>query len=300
VYLLDDVPALPGPAVYCRPDLARRRILVSWEELRMLEAVLLFAGGVLAGSVGGLLGIGGGIILMPLLRFPVGLSPAYAAGTCVLAVAFTSLGGSYRHYRLGHVGLRPLVSVITAGALATIVFSVAFQYLATRERWLDLGLGLVFSLVSLRMIIEVLWKKTSGPSTGNADSRAGPGLGGTTFQKAVIGATGGMLPGLLGIGTGVILVPSFAYALGAPIKVAVGSSLACFSVNALISASAKLAQGFVRLDIALPVCLGTLVGANWGATLNKRFPSALIRLLFGVVFLYVSLKFILTSFEVRI
>ena len=122
--------------------------------------------------------------------------------------------------------------------------------------------------------------------------------------EAVLLFAGGILTGsvggLLGIGGGVILVPSFAYVLGAPIKVAVGSSLACFSVNALISSSIKLIQGFVRLDIALPVCLGTLVGANWGATLSKRFPSAVIRLLFGVVFFYVSLKFILASFEVRI
>jgi uncharacterized membrane protein YfcA len=266
----------------------------------MLEAVLLFAGGVLAGGLGGLLGIGGGVVLMPLLRFPIGLSPAYAAGTCVVAVAFTSRGGSYQHYRIGHLEPRGLVPVIAAGALATIIFSLVFPYLAARERWLDLGLGLVFSLVSLRMIIEALRRRPASPASGSEGSSAAPGLEGTVLQKTIIGATGGMLPGLLGIGTGVILVPSFAYVLGAPIKVAVGSSLACFSINALISSSVKLAQGFVRLDIAVPVCLGTLVGATWGASLNKRSPSALIRLLFGVVFLYVSLKFILMSFEVPI
>ncbi|MGD2154300.1 MAG: TSUP family transporter, partial [Gemmatimonadales bacterium] len=67
---------------------------------------LLLSGGLLAGALGGLLGIGGGIVLMPLLRFVIGLEPAYAAGTCVVAVFFTTLGGSYRHYRLGHLNVR--------------------------------------------------------------------------------------------------------------------------------------------------------------------------------------------------
>ena len=65
--------------------------------------LFLVFGGIMAGMLGGLLGIGGGILLMPILRFIVGLDPAYAAGTCVVAVFFTTLGGSLKHFKLGHI-----------------------------------------------------------------------------------------------------------------------------------------------------------------------------------------------------
>ncbi|MFC1706059.1 TSUP family transporter [Planctomycetota bacterium] len=77
----------------------------------MTEAVVLVLVGLGAGGLGGLLGIGGGIVLMPVLRFGVGLPPAIAAGTCVFAVFFTTLGGSFRHHRLGHLNVRSVVPV---------------------------------------------------------------------------------------------------------------------------------------------------------------------------------------------
>ena len=115
---------------------------------------MLTAVGFLAGVLGGLLGIGGGIVMMPILRLVVGLSPALAAGTCIVPVFFTSLGGSFRHYKLGHINFKSIVPVILAGVLATVVFSIVFLYFTERQSWLDLGTGLVFSLVSLRMIVE--------------------------------------------------------------------------------------------------------------------------------------------------
>jgi uncharacterized membrane protein YfcA len=262
----------------------------------MTDVSLLFAGGLLAGVLGGLLGIGGGVVLMPLLRFVVGLSPAYAAGTCIVAVFFTTLGGSYRHYRLGHVRARPLVPVILAGAATTVVFSLLFEPLARHEHWLDLGFGIVFTAISIRMITEGLRHFSRGTGDGSARGE----FGGSLLGKFSIGGLAGILPGLLGIGTGVVLVPAFNLLLHASIKVAVASSLVCFSFNALISSAFKIAQGFTRLEVALPICVSAVIGANIGAILNKRFASNVVKLLFGLLFFYVSLKFILSAFEVNI
>ena len=104
------------------------------------------------------------------------------------------------------------------------------------------------------------------------------------------------MPGLLGIGTGVILVPAFNLMLGVPIKIAMACSLTCFSFNAFISSLFKFAQGFIDLKLALPICAGTLLGANLGAILNKWFASNVVRVLFGLVFLYISFKFIISFF----
>ncbi|MDP8205369.1 MAG: sulfite exporter TauE/SafE family protein [Candidatus Electryonea clarkiae] len=262
----------------------------------IFDYVLLFSGGLLAGSLGGLLGIGGGIVLMPLLRYGFGLSPVFAAGTCVVAVFFTTLGGSYRHHRLGHLEFRPIVPIIISGVLTASIFSLLFGYVSKHDHWLDMGIGIVFSLISVRMIVEgirSLDRKNKTQSTGNK-------IDGTLAQKISIGGLAGVLPGLLGIGTGGILVPAFTFLLKAPVKTAVAASLACFCCNAFVSSVFKYVQGFVELSLVIPVCLGTVIGANLGAMLNKRFPSGGIKLLFGLVFTYVSLKFIMSSFAVKI
>jgi uncharacterized membrane protein YfcA len=252
------------------------------------ELLILLGVGLVAGTLGGLLGLGGGIVLMPFLRLGLGLSPLQAAGTCVLAVFFTTLGGSYRHFRLGHVRFKPIAAVVVAGVVAVIIASLAFPHLATRGRWLDLGIGLVFSLIAVRMLLEGI----PGLLKPRADAIATAAISGPLPARLGIGAAAGALPGLLGIGTGGILVPAFTFLLKAPIKAAIGASLVCFCLNSLISSSFKLAQGFVELSVALPVCLGTLVGANLGAVMNGRMSSGLIKFVFGIVFGYVALKFV--------
>ena len=111
------------------------------------DILLLFSGGLLAGTLGGLLGIGGGIIIMPLLRFVFWLPPAHAAGNCILAVFFTTVGGGYRHYKLGNIRLKSIVPVIISGAIACGVFSLLFTQLTKQDHWLDFGIGLVFFLI---------------------------------------------------------------------------------------------------------------------------------------------------------
>jgi uncharacterized protein len=257
--------------------------------------LILLGGGILAGILGGLLGIGGGIVLMPILRFFVGLSPTVSAGTCIAAVFFTTIGGSFRHYKLRHVNIRSILPVIIAGGISTILFSMVFLYFTQREGWLDLGTGMVFSLISLRMIIEGL----SDLTRNKVKEGIGSKIGGSIWGKLTIGGIAGILPGLLGIGTGAILVPAFALFLKAPIKIAIGSSLACFSVNAFFSSLLKFFQGFVYVPVALPICLGTLIGSNVGAVLNKRFPSSVLKVLFGIAFSYVSYQYILFFFQGR-
>ncbi|MFH1418182.1 MAG: sulfite exporter TauE/SafE family protein [Planctomycetota bacterium] len=253
--------------------------------------------GLVAGTLGGLLGIGGGIVLIPFLRFCVGLSPAHAAGTCVVAVFCTTLSGSYRHHKLGHVDIRSILPVVIAGVIATTIFSFVFLWMAERGRWLDLGTGLVFCLISARMIIEGLFELRGGGAVPQADTNR---MRGSLVHRLAIGTAGGVLPGLLGIGTGGIMVPAFTLVLKAPIKTAIGCSLTCFAANALISSAFKYSQGYVDLNVAGPACVGTLAGAYLGATLNRKFPSAGLKMMFGSVFAYVSLKFMLSFSGVRI
>jgi len=250
--------------------------------------IILIISGLFAGFLGGMLGIGGGIVLMPILRFFVGLSPAFASGTCVITVFFTTLGGSFRHYKLGHVKLRPILPVIVSGAVSSIIFSVFFPYFAKKPIWLDLGTGLVFSIISLRMIIEGLSDRRSRKIEKVHKTE----IKNRILAKTGIGALAGAMPGLLGIGSGAILVPAFTLLLRFPIKIAIGSSLTCFCMNAFLSSGFKLFQGYTIIQTALPLCLGALIGANIGAFINRHFPSSLLKIIFGIAFLCISFKYI--------
>ncbi|UCF04048.1 MAG: sulfite exporter TauE/SafE family protein [bacterium] len=262
----------------------------------MLEFALILLAGILAGTLGGMLGIGGGIIIFPVLRFGLGLPPALAAGTCIVAVFFTTLGGSYRHYKLGHINIRSILPLIIAGAVSTVIFSLGFLYLTSRERWIDLGVGMVFAFISARMILEGLpWQRKEKLRDIYTDA-----IHGSWWKKVILGGAAGILPGLMGIGTGAILVPAFTFLFNTSVKVAMGSSLACFAANAFCSSLLKVSQDYVVLETAVPICLGTLIGSNIGARLNKQFPSTALKLIFGIVFTYVSLKFILSYFGVTV
>jgi uncharacterized membrane protein YfcA len=186
--------------------------------------------------------------------------------------------------------------VLVAGAISVVAASNAFQHMTARGRWIDLGVGLVFSLIVIRMLIAGI------PAFSKSMTKTDPQrtMQGPLAAKLSIGAVAGALPGLLGIGTGGILVPAFTFLLKAPIKAAIGASLVCFCLNSLISASFKLSQGFVDLQLALPICLGTLVGSNLGARLNGYLSSHIIKLVFGIVFSYVAAKFIASFLGIKI
>lgn len=254
--------------------------------------LVLLTVGLSAGLLGGLLGIGGGVILMPVLRFFVGLTPAAAAGTTVAAVFCTTLGGGIKHYRLGHVPLRRLLPVIISGAASTVIFSMLFLQLARHGQWLDLGIGCVFTLLSMRVIWDVFGRRDQV-----ADQSTPAEMEGTISRKIVLGGIAGILPGLFGVGTGAVLVPAFRYFFKSSVKVAIGSALACFCANALISAAIKYAQGHIDPGPALPVCLGCLAGSQLGAAINYRAPSRTLLMLFGLVFLWVSAQFIITGLK---
>ncbi|MBN1225424.1 MAG: sulfite exporter TauE/SafE family protein [Deltaproteobacteria bacterium] len=261
-----------------------------------MEISLFILTGLMAGFIGGLLGLGGGILLMPVLRFAFDMPVMEAVGITILSVFFVTISGSYYHYKLGHINFPSLTPVIIAGAFSSFLFSFIFNKMMGHTEWIDCAIGLVFLIVSARMIRAGLRKRMGRDAFSRFNNR----LPGTIFQKGLIGVFAGAMPGLLGIGTGAILVPIFTFTLKASIKVAIGSSLACFTINALVSAVMKWHQGLIDLSTALPIGLGAVLGAIIGSTVNNRIPSSALKFIFGIIFLYVSSKFILSPWGIKI
>ncbi len=250
-----------------------------------ITATLLFITGLIAGTLGGLLGIGGCVIMLPSLAFIFNYPLPVAIGTTITAVILTASSGAIGHIKLKNVDYSTTKVVAVSGAVGAAVGSVVFFYIANQLWLLNFILGFAFLYVSIRMIYEGTIKRAMSEKPGNEV----PGSG---AAKATIGFIIGIITGIVGLGGGYALVPSFIYLLGSPVKIAVGTSLASFISMAVVSGAFKLYQGVVDIVAAVALGIGTIIGAQIGARLTKVVPPWAIKAIFGFVFLYVSLKFI--------
>jgi len=115
-----------------------------------------------------------------------------------------------------------------------------------------------------------------------------------------LGVIIGFLTGIIGLGGGYALVPSYIYFLKSPVKLAIGTSMAAFFWMALVGAVFKLFQNVVNIPVAITLGIGALIGAIIGAKIMALFKPYVLKALFGFLFLYVSLKYILLYFGVHI
>ncbi len=260
--------------------------------LTMESLVLLILVGVAAGILGGLIGTGGCSIMLPILHFWLGYPAPVAIGTTLFAVIFTATSGGYGHIIHKNIDKTATLWLSSLGLLGVAVGSWLFTLLSAQVTLLGLILGASFLLPSVRMIWEGLGR-SKPKQEGNAIPGSRPRMG-------VFGLVIGILTGILGLGGGYALVPGLIYLFGAPVYVTMGTSLVTMIPLALFGGGIKLAQGYVALTAALTIGAGSTVGAQFAASVIKRFKPAYLKLLFGVYFLYVALKFILNYFGIYI
>lgn len=260
------------------------------EPLLMIILVLF---GVAAGLLGGFLGIGGCVIMLPALYFIFNYPLPVAIGTTITAVIITALSGAIGHIRIRNVDYGTAWIVALSGGLGAVLGSIIFFYITEQTSLLNAILGAAFIYISIRMLYEGLSKRKIPPKTGDH-------IPGSKLSKLLLGLGIGIITGIVGLGGGYALVPSFIYLLSAPMKIAVGTSLASFLSMAVVSSGFKLVQGVVDPIAAISLGVGTAIGAQIGARLVPRTPTWLIKSVFGIVFLYVSIRFILAAFGIRI
>ncbi|NMB86665.1 MAG: Sulfite exporter TauE/SafE [Methanosaeta sp. PtaB.Bin018] len=261
-------------------------------ELTPMRAILLIVVGFIAGTLGGLIGTGGCSIMLPAIHFWMGYSAPLAIGTTIFAVIFTAISGGYGHLVRGNLDKKAVLWIGGAGIVGVIFGSWLFTQLVEHINLLELILGLAFLLPAIRMIWE---------GAGRAKPRQeGNTIPGNKSYWAVFGFLIGILTGIVGLGGGYALVPGLIYLFGAPVYITMGSSLAVMIPLAAVAGSIKLYQGFVALTTALILGAGTIVGAQLGAAVIKRFKPNTLKLIFGLYFLYVSVKFIAAYFGIAI
>jgi len=262
-------------------------------EITPMVIVLLIIVGLAAGLLGGIIGTGGCSVMLPILHFYLGYPAPIAIGTTLFAVIFTAISGGYGHLIRKNLDVRTTLWLAGFGIIGVVIGSYMFDLLSDQTMLLGLFLGLAFLLPAIRMIYE-------GVSHGKKAQPEGNTISGPNAGKGAFGFVIGILTGLVGLGGGYALVPGLIYLFNAPVYVTMGTSLATMIPLAIVGGGIKLAEGYVAIGAGLLLALGTIIGAQYGAAVIKKFKPTTLKLIFGVYFLYVSVKFILAYFGIQI
>lgn len=258
--------------------------------LTTLEIIALVLTGLAAGSLGGLLGIGGSIIMIPALSLLFARSGRYdhhlaqAAAMCVNLVV--ALPSAREHARKGNVRT-DLVKFMAPAALIAIVGGVALSN-AFEGRTLARLFALFLAYVVVNNIIKLI-RRT--PDHDGADHRVSPP------RALFCGGVMGGFAGLLGIGGGGIAVPLTHVVCRVPLRHAIGASATVMCITAGIGAALKVAtlhthdQDWHRaLILALILAPSALLGGGLGARLTSRLPIAWVRAVFTLVIAIAALR----------
>lgn len=281
-------------------------------------ALLMFAGGVAAGVFGSLLGLGGGILIVPLLTLGFGLDLRAAVGVSLVCVIMTSsaAAGVYLERHVANLRLGMSLELFTAiGAL--IGGSIAFL---VDERFLSGLFAALLGYVAFSMVRAA----TRDGGAAESDAAEGPepeaipgpasseragtraaflaSVGGPDYEvrnlgRGVVGATGaGVASALLGVGGGIIKVPLLHLAMGVPLRVATATSNLMIGITAAASAVIYLLRGEIDPYVAGPTAIGVFLGATIGSRVSHRIQLRYLRLLFVVVMLYTAVQMLMRAF----
>lgn len=284
----------------------------------MTAGLLLVAGGAAAGMFGSLLGLGGGILIVPLLAFGFGVPLRESVAVSLVAVIVTSTAGAgvYLRRHVANLRLGMVLELFTAfGALVGGVLAFALD-----ERVLAGLFAIVLTWVAISMVrqgrrspMRATPSATDdeepadpdhgeepvpalGPEAAAAtpvtftDTLGGDGYGVHRLRFGMGASVGaGLVSALLGVGGGIIKVPVMNVAMGVPLKVATATSNMMIGITATSSAVIYLLAGEIDPYLAGPTALGVFVGASVGSRVAGRVDVAVIRWLFVIVVLYTAL-----------
>jgi uncharacterized protein len=260
----------------------------------------MMAGGLAAGIFGSLLGLGGGVLIVPLLTIGFGLPLRTAVGVSLICVIVTSGAAAavYLERRVANLRLGMTLELFTAiGALAggLIAFLVSERVLAAL-----FAAMLIYTAVSMarggRAPDDEIAATADPADPDQRTFRAslgGPGYRVHGVPAGILGSVGaGVISALLGIGGGLIKVPVMHLLMGVPLRVATATSNLMIGVTASASAIIYLLRGGVDVYVAGPTAIGVFLGASIGSRVAPRIHLRMLRLLFVVVLAWTALQMI--------
>lgn len=265
---------------------------------------LIFIVSIFAGIFGSIAGLGGGVVVIPVLTILLGVDIHFAIGASIVAIIGTSSGAASTYVKDKVTNLRVGMFLELASTSGAIVGAAIAAY--TNSPILELVFGVILLITVIPTLMKVgedipkspelkglakrlglkgSYKETDGRQISYNATRPVSGLAGT--------AVAGVLSGLLGIGGGAFKVISMDLAMKLPMKVSTTTSNFMIGVTAAASAGIYFARGDVNPLIVAPVALGILIGAASGARILLRSRNPTIRKLFALVLAVAAAQMIL-------
>jgi uncharacterized membrane protein YfcA len=267
----------------------------------LLFTLVILLGAFLAGLVGSLTGLGGGVIIIPLLTLVLGVDIHYAIGASIVSVIATSSGSAAAYVKEGITNIRIGMFLEIATTISAIFGAVITVYINPNYISVIFGAILLFSAaMMLRKKVDHSDTDTSGklakffklngsyPTPTGEQPYAVHNVAGGFLMMAVAGVASG----LLGIGSGALKVLAMDNIMRIPFKVSTTTSNFMMGVTAAASAVVYLHRGQIDPGIAMPVCLGVLIGARAGSKILIKSKPEKLKVLFASVVTFLALQMI--------
>ena len=271
-----------------------------------MHELLLFAISIGAGFLGALLGIGGGMIIVPVLTLYLHVDIRYAIAASLISIVATSSGAAASFLRDKLTNLRVAVLLEVGTVSGAITGFLIASFVKPGILFLIFGFFLMFSAAMMlrrreeaRAVVDHPWSRRlrlagsfpneQGEATYYVVEKVPSGI----FYMYLAG----ILSALLGIGSGILKVMAMDGAMKLPIKVSSATSNFMIGVTATASAGAYFAQGLVRPEIAAPVALGIIIGSWFGARMMVKMKPQMLRYIFVILLSVVSVQMILKGFS---
>ncbi|MCY1045845.1 sulfite exporter TauE/SafE family protein [Corallococcus sp. bb12-1] len=243
-----------------------------------MTVFLLMASGVLAGGLGALLGIGGGIVLVPVLVLGFGIPLEQAVPASLMCVVANSCAAAASYVENKLSDLRLGLTLELATVMGAIVGGLVAAFVA------EAMVAVVFGLFTLFVSLQMLLLRTPLQEPTSTASYVP-----TNYPLGISGSfAAGGLSALLGVGGGPLKVPLMSYGMRVPFKVASATSNLMVGVTGAASVAAYAWRGHLNLGLVAPLVVGVLAGASVGSRLMPKVPTAVLKKLFAAVLLLVA------------
>ena len=271
----------------------------------LLFTLFIALGSFLAGFLGALTGLGGGVVIVPLLALGFGVDIRYAIGASLVSVIATSSGAAAAYVREGYSNIRIGMFLEIATTVGAIVGAMLATHTTTGTIAIVFGIVLLFSAVfSIRgqpaEAVNASSDRLAEKLRLNGAYPTSKGMREYKVRQVPLGFGlmfgAGTLSGLLGIGSGAVKVLAMDQAMGVPFKVSTTTSNFMIGVTAAASAGIYLSRGYIDPGIAMPVMLGVLAGSLIGTRVLVKARTQALRWVFGIVIVALGVEMIYSGF----
>jgi len=275
----------------------------------LLFTLIVLAGAFLAGLIGSLTGLGGGVIIIPLLTLVLGVDIHYAIGASIISVIATSSGSAAAYVREGITNVRIGMFLEIATTVSAVIGAVITVFIDPNYIAIIFGAILLFSsAMMIRKKVDRSDNDTSGrlaiffklngsyPTGSGIKKYAVHNVAGGFFMMFIAG----IVSGLLGIGSGALKVVAMDNIMRIPFKVSTTTSNFMMGVTAAASAVVYLHRGQIDPGIAMPVAVGVLLGATIGSKILMRVKADRLKVVFAAVVTFLALQMIYNGYMGRL